>query len=202
MNKEQFRDQIRTLKQTHFENRDHHYFFLSKRMTEKVLEFEAFQHAQKIGIFASKKESYEIHTDDLINYALSHQKELYLPRCIPENRDLEFLKISDLENDTQKAHFSIREPKKDLSVPDQEKLLQELDLLFVPGMAFYDKNGKRLGFGSGYYDKFLATMRKLNSRAPVIGLGFDFQVFSQEIPYREYDSHVDYIITPKRIIQI
>ena len=89
-----------------------------------------------------------------------------------------------------------------LPVEDQEKVLKAFDVLFVPGMAFHEKSGKRLGFGSGYYDKFLSGLKEINADVPIIGLGFDFQVFWEGIPYNERDAWVDYIITPKRTIKV
>ena len=91
--KEEFRDHVRELKRIHFAEGLGHYFSLSKQMTERALELEVYQKAQAVGLFASKKESLEIHTDDLINHYLFHDKDLYLPRCLPENRDLEFVQI-------------------------------------------------------------------------------------------------------------
>jgi 5-formyltetrahydrofolate cyclo-ligase len=171
-------------------------------MTEKVLSFNLYKKAKKIAIFASKKESYEIQTDEIIAHSISNSKNIFLPRCITETRDLEFLRIQNLNEDTERAAFSIREPKEDLEVPDQNELLKDINILFVPGMAFYTKNGKRLGFGSGYYDKFIMRLKEQNPSIPIIGLGFDFQVFTEPIPFEEHDSQVDFIITPNQIIPI
>ena len=200
--KEQLRNHIRNLKESYFGANEKEYYLYSKLMTKQVIIHPLYQKAQKIAYFASKKQSYEIHTDDLIHRALSEKKEVYLPRCIPESRDLELLIIQNLDKDTEIGHYSIREPKKELFLPDQEKVLQELDLLFVPGMAFYNKNGKRLGYGMGYYDKFISKLKQINPDILIIGLCFDFQIFSNPIPYTNSDSQVMCIISPTKSIWI
>lgn len=88
---------------------------------------------------------------------------------------------------------------------------RDLDVIFVPGVAF-DGSGRRIGFGKGYYDRFLATLPRLeaqketgtgSSPAPVvhkptlIGLAFDFQVYP-EIPAESHDIPVDAVITESR----
>jgi 5-formyltetrahydrofolate cyclo-ligase len=65
----------------------------------------------------------------------------------------------------------------------------------VPGLAF-DKKGRRIGSGKGFYDIFL---EKIKGQAGIIGLGYDFQILP-EIPNELHDVCMDKIITEKRII--
>ncbi|MGC8833109.1 MAG: 5-formyltetrahydrofolate cyclo-ligase [Armatimonadota bacterium] len=74
--------------------------------------------------------------------------------------------------------------------------LEALDVVVVPGVAF-DESGYRLGFGKGYYDRFLAQPKV---RAVKVGLAFDFQVLP-EIPHTPDDAAVDVIATEKRVIR-
>lgn len=71
----------------------------------------------------------------------------------------------------------------------------DIDVIFVPGLAF-DRNGGRMGFGKGYYDKFLARSRGIK-----IGLCYDFQLFDA-IPTEKHDVPMDYIITEKEILEV
>lgn len=200
--KEHLRDHIRKQKEINFVSQEKEFFRLSRMTIEKVIGLNYYQNGQTIALFASKKESHEVQTDELIAHSLASGKEIYLPRCITESRDLEFLRIHDLKEETERGAFSIREPKRSLPIPDQDKLLRNFDLLFVPGMAFSANNGIRLGFGSGYYDKFIERLKENNPKIPIIGLAFDFQVFSKAIPHEKHDSQVDIIITPNQIIYI
>lgn len=202
MEKKTFREHIRKLKALHLEKNDELYYQLSSQMTLKALDFISSRKYKKIAIFASKKESFEINTDDLIKHSLSVDKEVYLPRCVPRSIELEFLRITDLQADTEPGLFAIREPKKTIKLEDQDELLRELGVIFVPGMAFYEKNGKRLGYGNGYYDRFIFKLKSVNPSIPIIGLAFDFQIFSEPIPFNDHDSQVNYLISPTRIIKI
>ena len=72
------------------------------------------------------------------------------------------------------------------------------DLIFVPLVA-YDNFLNRLGYGGGYYDRYLNKMRKVKKLIK-IGLAFSFQEI-KKIPVNKYDQKLDFIITEKEIIQ-
>lgn len=87
--------------------------------------------------------------------------------------------------------FGVPEPPE----KSRNDTLPQLDLALVPGLAF-DKNGNRLGWGKGYYDRFLAA---LNPRPLTIGIGYDFQVL-ENIPVTANDEKLDHIVTPSQIL--
>jgi 5-formyltetrahydrofolate cyclo-ligase len=74
--------------------------------------------------------------------------------------------------------------------------MEKMDLLIIPGIVF-DLQGNRLGYGKGYYDRFL-SLRKIKY---IIALAYELQVINQ-IPNNEHDIPVDIIITEKRIISV
>ncbi len=98
-------------------------------------------------------------------------------------------------NCSEKAHFEagsfgINEP-----LESQTKLkLENCDLIFVPGVAF-DRKGRRLGMGKGFYDRALADFKGLK-----VGVAFETQISNTEIPYENHDIQMDYVITEKFII--
>jgi 5-formyltetrahydrofolate cyclo-ligase len=200
MKKHDLREKIKILKMEHFGNNEQDYFVSSSQMTYNVLQLPLFVSSQIVALFASKKASFEISTDGLVRKSIEMGKHVYLPRCLTQSRDLEYIRIEDLEEDTEIGVFSLREPHKNMVMEDQFKVLQNFDIVFVPGVAF-DLWGNRLGFGSGYYDKFIRRIRKVSSEVAIIGLGFDFQVFSEEIPHNAKDEIVDYIITSSAILK-
>ena len=74
---------------------------------------------------------------------------------------------------------------------------KEIDLVVVPG-AVFDRRGYRVGYGGGFYDRFLSN--KVRKEVPKIAVGFDLQVIDGNIPTNEFDFPVDFIITEKEII--
>ncbi|MEI7640277.1 MAG: 5-formyltetrahydrofolate cyclo-ligase [bacterium] len=91
----------------------------------------------------------------------------------------------------KEASFKIKEPHPKIHIANVEKL----DMVIVPGIAF-DLTGHRLGFGRGYYDKFLKQVSKKTIK---IGLAFSQQVVAS-LPAEKHDIKMDYIITDKNII--
>jgi 5-formyltetrahydrofolate cyclo-ligase len=74
--------------------------------------------------------------------------------------------------------------------------IDQMDLLIIPGIAF-DLQGNRIGYGKGYYDRFLFS-RKAKC---IIGLAYEIQIIN-EIPNNDHDIPVNIIITEKRTIRI
>ncbi|MBO8126054.1 MAG: 5-formyltetrahydrofolate cyclo-ligase [Firmicutes bacterium] len=93
--------------------------------------------------------------------------------------------------------FGLREPDPRAShrIPPAQ-----IDLIIMPGLAF-DEAGHRLGFGKGYYDRFLARFGAKAKRPKLLAVAFDFQVYP-EIPSEEHDIPVDAVLTPTRLIRV
>lgn len=72
-----------------------------------------------------------------------------------------------------------------------------LDWIWVPGVAF-DRAGRRLGRGGGYYD---ATLSRLRPRTVTVGLAWHWQVFSEPLPEQEWDQRLDWIVTDRETIR-
>ena len=70
-------------------------------------------------------------------------------------------------------------------------------MVIVPGIVF-DKNGHRIGYGYGYYDRFF---HKLDANVKKIGFAFDFQVVDK-IPEEQHDVPMDVVITEKRVLKV
>jgi len=198
MRKQELREEIKKKKTELFHTDDQEYYLLSSQMVQNVLAYPKHVSSSKIALFASKKASFEIHTDRLVEQSNISGKKVYLPRCITNTRDLEYVRITDLEQDVEIGAFSLREPKLTLKRETQDEVLENFDVVYVPGVAF-DLFGNRLGFGSGYYDGFINKLRRVNSNAVVVALAFDFQVYDSVIPHNAKDEIVDYIITSTAI---
>lgn len=114
------------------------------------------------------------------------RKKFYLPRVNGVNLDI-------LPYDKSRTHlgsFQIEEPDGDQLVP-----VDQIEVIIVPGIA-YDRNGRRVGRGKGFYDRLLS-----DSKALKIGVGYDFQFFD-EIESEPHDVDMDIVVTEKRCIII
>jgi 5-formyltetrahydrofolate cyclo-ligase len=127
----------------------------------------------------------EVDTISIIKNALDNNKIVCVPKIINKKDGMKAVKIEKLE-DLIKNKFGILEP---LSF-DKEINGKDIDLFFVPGLAF-DKNGGRIGYGAGYYDRFLKNSKDNSLK---IGLAYDFQVIDN-VPMAENDIYLDIIIS-------
>ncbi|MCT4507653.1 MAG: 5-formyltetrahydrofolate cyclo-ligase [Tepidibacter sp.] len=136
----------------------------------------------------------EVKTDNIINYFLSQNKKIVVPLSIVDEKKLLLSEIKDIKNEVYIGTYGIREPKPKFIRPVDAK---NIDIVIVPAVA-YDTNGYRLGYGGGYYDRFLESLR---DDCITIGIAFEIQVFDK-VPKEDHDAKLNYIITEKRIIKI
>ena len=115
---------------------------------------------------------------------LSKSKKKIVPKIV--GKELKFFYIKDLYKDTKINKYGILEPNEYAC----EVSTDLLDALIVPGLAF-TADGKRLGYGGGYYDKLLSMK---SFKAFAIGFCFKFQII-KDLPTEIHDKKVDYIIT-------
>jgi 5-formyltetrahydrofolate cyclo-ligase len=167
----------------------------SDQIFKIIVNLPEYQQAENIIIYCGKDE--EVQTEKIIKYSLNDGKKIIVPITNVQKRVLEFSEIKDFDQDLEISTFDIPEPKKDRYKPFD---LDKIDLIFVPGVGF-DKIGGRLGYGYGYFDKFLSSIinRKIDKFIPFIGLAFDLQIV-EILPTGKNDINIDLIITEKRII--
>ncbi len=114
-------------------------------IVNKIIRLKDFINAKVIALYKALPN--EVNIDYLINYSLNCGKIVLLPRVV--NNNLVFIKI---DNDTkyEKSSFNILEP-----IYEENKIYNDkIDLIIVPGLAF-DKDYNRIGYGKGFYDRFL-----------------------------------------------
>lgn len=148
----------------------------SKRIQELLLGSKEFKSAKVVGAYHAFGS--EVKTDMIIEQARSLSKKVALPSV--EADSLTFYELSSGKY-LVKGRFGIMEP-----LPYGP--VDRMDLLVVPGVAF-DKKGYRLGYGKGYYDKFLAKKKVVS-----IGLGYSFQLLDN-LPKDMHDKKLDAIAT-------
>ena len=145
---------------------------------------------ETFNIFSSFISIYsEINTKELNYYLLEKQKILCLP-CVSPNQSHLIFRRYNFNQKLVKGKFNILEPS-----DDNELLIP--DILFVPCLAF-DKNGYRLGYGGGYYDKTFDYLIKNKKKFISVGYAFEDQKLSS-LPIDKYDIKLNYVMTEKNI---
>ncbi len=157
----------------------------SLRACARLEEQSLWREAKSILFYAPLPD--EVDLWQLLVDALAAGKTVLLPRFEPEHGHYVACHIRDAARDLSPGQFGIREP-----LASCEKiLLNQLDLILVPGLAF-DLKGHRLGRGRGFYDRLLAVLH-----GPTCGVAFDQQIVSA-IPVEPHDLRLNCILTPTR----
>ncbi len=128
----------------------------------------------------------EVETGTLLEEVLERGKRLVLPKVQPRGL-LACLRVTDTKDDLVAGRHGILEPRSDGTIAVCPR---EIDLVVVPGVAF-TRYGYRLGYGGGYYDRFLAQEAP---GAVAIGLAFEVQM-AECLPVESHDRPVDMVIT-------
>jgi len=163
---------------------------LSQKILNRFFELELWEKVKLLTCYVSFNN--EVNTLPILREAIKQNKQVAVPRVNANKDGLSFYEIKDIERDLELGSFKILEP-----IPERTKQISpEIpELHIVPGIVF-DKKGFRIGYGRGYYDKFLNT---ISQEAIKVALAFDFQVIDK-IPVGVNDIPIDLIITDKKII--
>ena len=156
----------------------------SRKIEANLFNLEQYKKSKTIMFFVSFNS--EAYTHDMIRKSLK-DKTVVVPKVV--HHEIEPSVIIDFDN-LISGKFGILEPIDVIKIA-----YKNIDLVLVPGIAF-DKEGHRIGYGFGYYDRFLRKVPK----ALKIGLAFDFQV-ADKIPREAHDASVDLIVTDERVIE-
>lgn len=151
---------------------------------KKISQLDVFKKAGNILFYLS------IHGEvDLINLfeQFNQTKKFILPRV--QEKKLQLFIVKNLQ-ETETGNFKILEPKTHLPKMTPGKI----DLALIPGIVF-SKNGHRIGYGKGYYDRLLKTTNCVK-----IGIAYDFQIV-ENIEGQEHDIPMDIVITEKEVIK-
>lgn len=162
----------------------------SSIITQKILTLDCIKKAKNIMLYLDFNN--EVKTDELIVKLLSLGKTVSSPITIKEEKKLIPSQIIDLKDGVKIGAYGIREPKPECS-PEVE--VKDIDVVIVPAVA-YDKDCYRLGYGGGFYDRFIERLRE---DAITVGIAFDLQIFDS-VPKEDHDAQLDYIITESQIL--
>lgn len=155
----------------------------SRAIFQSIITDSLLSHYHTILIYCSRKD--EVDTLSLIRYFLEQKKDVFLPRC--EGQRIEFYQINSLD-DLQEGAFHLLEPTTSWKLDNDKN-----SICFVPGICF-DKRGYRIGYGGGFYDRFLENYDGFS-----VGLTYQ-DCLLEVIPKTNYDIACDMVITEKEKI--
>ncbi|HZK32981.1 MAG TPA: 5-formyltetrahydrofolate cyclo-ligase [Tissierellaceae bacterium] len=164
---------------------------LSKTISGLLYETEYYKKAETIMAFINFGS--EINTRYMVEDSINLGKSIVIPITIPETKELKISRLLDY-SELEIGFYNILTPKKEfLRFVDPSTI----DLILVPGLIFAE-DGYRIGYGGGYYDRFLS---KIDPSVPKIGIGFDLQI-QDKVPTDKYDIPVDFMLTEKGLRKI
>lgn len=156
----------------------------SKKIYKNLKQVDSYINSQNVACYFPIGS--EVDTHNIMLDILEHGKHILLPKIV--DNSLEFYDIPNLGK-LEKGSFDIMEPK------DSCKKAEKIDCVLVPTIGV-SKSGDRLGYGKGYYDKFLSSTKAIK-----ISLTYSRQVV-KSIPSEHYDIKIDLIVTENEIIKV
>ncbi|WP_042345954.1 5-formyltetrahydrofolate cyclo-ligase [Bacillus massiliigorillae] len=154
-----------------------------------LFQLDIWKQARTIGLTISN--SREIHTKNIIEKAWKEGKKVAIPKCNPSDRSMMFRFFNDFSQ-LESVYYDLLEPIMEETV---EAGTDDLELMIVPGVVF-DERGFRIGYGGGYYDRYLEAFK-----GPTVSLLLPTQLVS-EIPRNQYDIPVQTLILPSGVHKV
>jgi 5-formyltetrahydrofolate cyclo-ligase len=165
---------------------------ISRLITEHILAMPEYQNATTV--LGYMHFGSEFISELWVRQALADGKRLVLPRVNRHANELDLYRVDDLASQLAAGSWGIAEPL----VERCERLidLNEVEFALLPGVAFA-RNGARLGYGGGYYDKLLA---RINPHPVRVAAAFALQVV-QNVPQETTDVEVEWLVTERETIR-
>lgn len=155
----------------------------SLRITEALTQLPEYRNAERIMAYADY--NHEVITRYIIEQAWKDGKEVAVPKVF--GKDMVFYRLTDFSQ-LESSYFGIPEPKE-----DGETVSWEEAMMVMPGVAF-DINCNRVGYGGGFYDRFLEKHPEVCR----VAVGFSFQILP-EVPTEPTDIRPQVIVTEENI---
>ncbi len=161
----------------------------SRKICESIINTKEFKDAAYI--FAYMPTKNEVSILPVVEAALALGKRVAFPRCLDKNGRMAFFEITSYDDFVSGA-FNIKEPKPEC--PQLDIIGESITgIMLVPGVGF-DEGKNRLGYGGGYYDRYIGAEKSVCYIAPA----YEMQVV-ESIPTEPHDRPVDMIVTEKMV---
>lgn len=184
----QIKEKLRTelkVKRRNISNKAH----IDKIICRNLINCDVYKNAETVLFYAALDD--EINIDPCIDNAISQGKKTALPVCTDKNGNMKFYYINTL-SDLKDGYFGLREP--DIKICREVTDFSD-SICIVPALA-YDRQGFRLGYGKGYYDRFLQNFSFIS-----LGLCYN-ELIQDNLPIGEFDVPVNYIITQDGVFSV
>ena len=159
----------------------------SRAVIDRVFESDEYNHATAIYIYFETEK--EISTHAIMKKAWKDGKKVAVPLCIGEH--MEFIYIDSLD--------SVMPGFKGIYEPFEGEVANDAEVLMImPGLA-YDRSFNRIGYGGGFYDRYINEHSDMSFT--LMALGYDFQIVEEDIGVLSHDVPVDIIVTPKAFLK-
>jgi 5-formyltetrahydrofolate cyclo-ligase len=160
----------------------------SQKIRSRLMEDSAFQAAKTVGLTIASFP--EVDTVPLIEFCWENGKRVAVPKCNPLTHTMDFYEITSFDQ-LETVYMKLKEPK----VAETDYVSPEsIDLMVVPGVV-YSREGYRIGFGGGYYDRYLASYPGVTR-----SLAFAEQI-ADSVPIEVHDVPVSGIHTESAYIE-
>lgn len=161
---------------------------IERTLYTHLFESNLWKSAHSIGVTISR--GFEWETRTIIEQAWKDQKTVHVPKCYPDEHQLVFYQLHSYDQ-LETVFYGLQEPK-----PEERYKVRKnvIDLLLVPGVVF-NKQGYRIGFGGGYYDRFLSDFPN-----HTLSLISEMQLVD-DLPVEDHDVAVQHLITENGFIK-
>ena len=160
-----------------------------KKIQNKLLNLFVVREADVVLTYVSTP--IEVKTLDFITALLEQGKKVAVPKCLNDKGDMDFFLINSLD-ELEDGFFGVREPNPETA---EKVLTTEKTVCVVPAFLF-DAKGYRLGYGKGYYDRFLSKFS-----GKTVGICYEENI-CDSLMHGKYDRPVALIVTEKRIVDL
>ncbi|HBF77741.1 MAG TPA: 5-formyltetrahydrofolate cyclo-ligase [Clostridiaceae bacterium] len=159
----------------------------SQSICQQILNWDIFQKSKSVMLYSSIRN--EVDLSAVVEKLLMDKKTVIFPKSIKLNKRLVPCIIKSI-SDLKLGSYGIMEPEENFIANKGE-----IDLILVPGVAF-NPQGYRIGYGAGYYDRFLEGFKGITA-----GIAYSFQITDFNCIH-EHDAQLNYIITENAIQKI
>jgi len=157
----------------------------SKKIADQLFDTPFWKNSSTVMLYVSFRN--EVMTEQIYRRGWQEGKTMLIPICSSQDGIMTMSILSSYEQLVPNRYGIPELPAAMQQIVSPEKI----DLCIIPGIAF-DRNGNRLGFGAGYYDRYLAQIRK---NVPRVALAHSCQIYDGLLPTDRYDLPIHYMLT-------
>jgi len=169
---------------------------LSREITQRILNLTSYRNSGSVLGYMSFGAEFD--TGGWVRQVLQNGKHLLLPKVNTSTKQLELYRVTDLQRDLAPGPWNIYEPVPEHCIKVDAQVRP--DFVLLPGVAF-GRDGSRLGYGGGYYDKLLARIAPgtKDCQPALVAAAFSMQL-AKDIPQEATDRKVEWLITESEVI--